>query len=118
LPPRVDGPVDYDTYAQSDRRTQIGLFNAITPENCAEIVRTQAQRWLALNRPSLTAKQIEAAESVVSMITPDLYRSGLTEAQRAANIEPALKRLEELFTREQVWRFVGAGAPYIPVRDL
>jgi hypothetical protein len=44
-----------------------------------------------------------------------MYRDGPTEAERVARIRPTLQRLEELFTREQVWRFAGAGAPYIPV---
>lgn len=111
---KADGPVDYETFAHCDRRTQVGLFNAVTPENRANLVRTQAERWLAANRPSLTAEQVSAADAALAVITPELYRPETTVEQREAITQTVLDRLASLFTREQIWRFVGAGAPYIP----
>jgi len=71
-------------------------------------------RWLNVNRRELTAEQAAAANAVISLITPELYRLETTLAERKAITQAVLGRLESLFTREQIWRFVGAGAPEIP----
>ena len=94
----------------------MGLFNAITAANRAEIVRTQATRWLEWHRPSLTPEQISAAEAAIAVITPQLYALE-TEAERVAVTRAVLDRLMVLFTREEVWRFLGAGAPFLPARS-
>lgn len=112
--PPVDGPVDYETFSRCDRSTQVGLFNAITPENRAELVRTQATRWLAHNREILTAEQIAAAEAAIAIITPALYRIETSREERRATVESVERSLAHLFTRDQMWRFIGPGAPYLP----
>ena len=111
---KVDGPVDYDTYGQSDRQTQIGLFNAITSENRALLVRTHITRWVAANSSVLNDEQLDAVKAVLEVITADLYRDGLAEEQRRGATDGVMRRLEEVFTREQIWRGFVAGAPYIP----
>ena len=91
------------------------MFNAITAENRAELVRTQATRWLALNRDVLTAEQISAADAAIAVIKPDLYRLETSPIERQALTKAVVELVSAVFTREQMWHFIGAGAPYIPL---
>jgi hypothetical protein len=66
--------VEYDTFCQQDRQSKIRLFNEISAENRAELVRTQIERWLNKNKPRLTSEQIKIMEENLSFVRADLYR--------------------------------------------
>jgi hypothetical protein len=112
--PKVDVPVDYDTYAKSDRSTQVGVFNAITAANRAQIVRTQITRWVAANRATLNAEQIEAVNAALAIVTEEMYRDRMPEERKREIMDPVVARLESVLTRDQIFRCLVAGAPHIP----
>ena len=66
--------IDYDTFMQTDVDGRIRAFNTITPENRAELVRTQIERWLEKNRSRLNAEQMQVMEENRAFVTADTYR--------------------------------------------
>jgi hypothetical protein len=91
--------VDYETFCKLDRQSKIRTFNEISPENRAELVRTQVERWLKQNRSRLTPEQIKVVENSLALITPDLYRTPKRE-EDMAKIRAFEARVRELFSPE------------------
>jgi hypothetical protein len=85
--------------ASSIGQSKIRTFNEISPENRAELVRTQVERWLKQNRSRLTPEQIKVVEDSLAVITPDLYRTPKRE-EDMAKIRELEARVRELFSRE------------------
>ncbi|HMF15282.1 MAG TPA: hypothetical protein VKE94_23370 [Gemmataceae bacterium] len=75
--------VDYDTFMQQDDQGRIETFNRVTPENRAELVRTQIQRWVDKNRPRLTAEQLKVMGENLAFVTADLYRQPVADELKA-----------------------------------
>jgi hypothetical protein len=46
-----------------------------TPEQKAQALRAQFERWLDENEPNLNARQAAAVREAIEVVTPDLYRS-------------------------------------------
>jgi hypothetical protein len=91
--------VDYETFCKLDVQNKIRIFNQVTPENKAELVRTQVERWLKQNRSRLTPEQIRIMEDSLALITPDLYRTPKRE-EDMAKIREVEARVRELFSPE------------------
>ena len=108
--------VTYDEYAQLSRDEQVSLFQEISAENRALLARTQAERWLALNREKLDAQQLEAVKAAIETIDPALYEEDKT-AEWEATTERIMKKLLAVLPPEEVGQGFGAGAPYIPPID-
>lgn len=66
--------VAYDDFCGLERERKIRLFNEISPENRAELVRTQIQRWLDKNKARLSEAQIKLMMDNIAFIKADLYR--------------------------------------------
>ena len=62
-------------------------------------------RWLATNRASLTAEQVEAAQAAIEAVTPELYRFDEPDLQRATGITEVVRRLESVLSAEQFRQF-------------
>ncbi len=107
------GTTDYDTFAQLQRQEQLRVFNAITPKNRAEIVKTQVSRWRDMNRSRLTNEQIALLDEMVAALVPSIYGRPRDRAatDRLRQLE---QRMFTLFTREEIWQATVGGAPYIP----
>ena len=86
----VQTDIDYDTFFQQDAHVRLKAFNAISPENRAELVRTHLRRWLAANQERLTPDQLAFMEDSLALIQPDAYRVTTRDAYL-----PRLKELEE-----------------------
>lgn len=105
--------IDYDTFKARDRQEQIRIFNTITSENRAELVKTQLRRWLAVNRHRLNPEQIALLEEQISFLRAELYsRPRNRELHREQ--ERLIDRMFELFTREDMFHATAANAPHIP----
>jgi hypothetical protein len=85
--------------ASSIGQSKIRTFNEISPENRAELVRTQVERWRKQKRSRLTPEQIKVVEDSLAVITPDLYRTPKRE-EDMAKIRELEARVRELFSRE------------------
>ena len=67
-------PVPYDEFfALADRDDRIRVFNEITAENRATLVRTHLERWLSRNRGRLSAEQVAMMEENIRFVGPELY---------------------------------------------
>jgi pimeloyl-ACP methyl ester carboxylesterase len=114
-PDPVEETIDYDTFMEkTELQDRLRLFNAITPENRAEIVRTQVRRWLEANRDRLTAEQIEVMEDTIASIVPDRYRQPRSkEMEKRRDLD--INRMYTVFSREdEVWRAMTIRGNYIP----
>ncbi len=93
--------LDYDTYCAMNLETKKKVFVDVTPENRAELVRTQIQRWLDKNRSRLTADQIKVMEDNIAFVKADLYKF----PRKESDLDQA-KRLEQrtlaVMTREDM----------------
>jgi hypothetical protein len=65
--------IEYDEFCKLDVKSKNGFFAVASPENRAELIRTQLQRWLAKNRARLTTAQVMVIEENIAFIKADLY---------------------------------------------
>jgi hypothetical protein len=93
--------VEYDEFCKLDLQAKNRLFNVITPENRADLIRTQIQRWLDKSRPRLTPAQIQVMEDNIAFIKADLYRLPRREADLAKAKELEQRTLA-LMSREDM----------------
>jgi hypothetical protein len=92
----------------------MATFNQITPENKADIVRTQIQRWTDVNRARLTPEQTQFMKDMLAFVTADLYRQPQSDAlmARAKDLEA---RALALFAKEDIAQAATLeAASYIP----
>ena len=83
------------------RQDQITLFNAITPQQRCDVVRTHVERWLDENRARLSTEQIEYVEGVLATLTPETYTWPKTAEQERRRDE-MIARGYTLLTRQDM----------------
>ena len=106
--------VSYDEYGPLSQDEQVQVFQEITAENRRNLVRTQAERWLAVNGDSLSSGQIEAVEYVIDRIEPWMYEESSDAEDRESVLIDIMERLSAELSNEEIALCCGAGAPYIP----
>jgi len=92
--------IDYDLFRTKSWPERIAIFNAISAEERAELVRTHVTRWLSLHRHELTDEQIEIVEENIAFISSALYERPRNEALASRYLELA-KRTAMLLSPEQ-----------------
>jgi hypothetical protein len=65
--------IDYASFRAKSRTERISLFNVISAEERAELVRAHMSQWLSLHCHELTDEQIEIVEENIAVISADLY---------------------------------------------
>jgi len=108
--------VDYDTFMRQDVQGRIGVFNQVTPENRAELVRTQIIRWVEGNRARLTPEQLKVTDENLAFVTPDRYQQQMNQEQRAQAKEMEV-RTAAVFSREEMMQALTIYATYIPKKN-
>ena len=96
-------PVPYDEFfALTDRDDdRIRVFNEITAENRATLVRTHLERWLNRNRGRLSAEQVAMMEENIRFVGPELY--GLPKKPEVqAKVLDLAERTRKLFSPSDV----------------
>ena len=93
--------IDYDSFRAQSWAERISLFNAISAEERAELVRTHVSRWLNVHRRELTDEQIAIVEENIAYISPALYELPRNEALIGEFLELA-ERTAMLLSREQM----------------
>jgi len=93
--------IEYDAFRAKSWAERIELFNAISAEERAEIVRTHVSRWLSDHRHELTDEQIAIVEENIACIRPALYTLPRDEALVNDFLELE-KRTAMLLSREQM----------------
>jgi len=112
-PSPTTGVVDYDTFMQRDTQGRLRTFNQVTPENRAELVRTQIQRWVEKNRSRLTPEQLKVMDENLAFVTADRYRQpmGPEDMARAKDLET---RTAAVLSRDDMMQALTIHADYIP----
>ena len=108
--------VSYDEYGPMEDQEKIAVFNEVSAENRALLVRTQAERWLAANRDRLSDEQVEAVEGAIAFIEPALYDEEDAEADQAAS-EEVMGRLTAVLPFEDMMQAFTRRGAYIPPSD-
>jgi hypothetical protein len=97
-----------------DRGERLKMFNAISAQNKADLVRTHFRRWRDANRASLNAAQLEALGDQLDIIRTELYQQPRDEHLKR-RADEMLDRLYSLFPRDHpMWRSSNIRADYIP----
>lgn len=79
--------ISYEAFVRLDADAQRAEFVGLSPETKARFKRERAHRWLEANRGSLSARQIAGMERAISFISPRLYASTPSEADREVEAE-------------------------------
>ncbi len=106
--------IGYDEFMPQPLQERLRIFNEVSAENRALLIKTHIERWLKCNRPRLTPEQIIVIEEIIPIITPEWY-----QADNKKKVERETKvlerKLEAVFSREDVMQFGNANfADYLP----
>ena len=105
--------VDYETFFKLDVQSRIRVFNEVTAENRAELVKTQIQRWLDQNRARLTPEQVKLLEEAVTLTVADNYKGPMNDELRT-KMQSLEKRMGAAFSQEDLRDAITINGPYIP----
>jgi hypothetical protein len=106
--------VDYFDFRTKDWGSRIKVFNTISAEERADLVRAHVRWWLEAHRATLSAEQISILEESIKAIVPELYivsqsldvaarRTGrLGDPTAVARLEPLMERAKAVFTPDQM----------------
>ena len=91
--------VNYESFRTWAER--VTLFDAISAEEKAELVRTHIRRWLEANRERLNPAQIEMMEENIAYVKAELYV--VPKSDESRNELKALEaRTAALFSGDQI----------------
>jgi hypothetical protein len=93
--------IDYDEFRRTTWEERVAIFNALSSEKKAELVRSQIAGWLERHRGELSPPQIEFLEEAARWPSADMYEARKPDAvvARAKDME---KRARALLSREQI----------------
>ena len=104
---------DYDTFFKLDVQGRIRLFNQISAENRAALVKEQIERWTEANRSTLSSAQLDVLKAAAAFATPDKYRLPKSE-QTEKESKDLEQRARALFSPEQGAQAFTIRGDYIP----
>ena len=111
-----DITVTYDEFGPMADQDKIRVFNEVSPENRALLVRTQAERWLAANRDRLSEEQVEAVEGAIAFIRPELYDEANREAEQA-EMQVVMQSVTAVLSDAEVMHAFTRRGAYIPPQE-
>ena len=106
--------INYDQFYLKPVKDRIKIFNEISAENRAFLVKTQSERWLAANRSRLNHEQVSVVEEIIQSISPEWYQTGRDVENIDQKTGALIKNLEAVLSREDVLQFATNRADYIP----
>ena len=75
--------IEYDVFCKlADVESKRTAFVSATPDNQAELVRTQVQRWRDANQARLNATQLDFLKELIALLGPEAYSSPRSDAVR------------------------------------
>src|SRR5690606_38768814 len=100
-PPAVQ-EITYEAFVSLDDEDRRATFTELPPERKSAFKRERARRWVEANQAILSPRQLAAMERAIAFLSPRLYASRPSDADRQA--EAALQReLECSLGRERVY---------------
>jgi len=108
--------IEYDTFCKlPDVEAKRSAFVAATPENQAELARTQIERWRDANMARLKPEQAEFLAEMIAFVTPEAYAPGQASSEMRAKRRTLQGKQRELFTYADLQGMESNG-PCIPKR--
>lgn len=107
--------VNYDQFFLISVNERWDIFNEISAENRAFLVKTHAERWLAVNRSRLADEQVYVVEELIQSISPEWYKTRLDFSEEIhPEAEVLVNKVEAVLSREDVIQLAANRAEYIP----
>jgi hypothetical protein len=106
--------ITYDQFMPQPLQERIRIFDEISAENCAQLIKTHVERWLAANRPRLTHEQTVVVEEIIHSISSEWYKRERDFERAAQEVEALRKKAEAVFSREDVMQIMSNRADYVP----
>lgn len=106
--------IGYDQFMPQPLQERIRIFNEVSAENRALLVKTHVERWLAANRSRLTDEQVAVVEEIIPFIAPEWYQAERDFEKIHQEAEALREKLEAVFSREEVGQIVTECAEYVP----
>lgn len=106
--------ISYDQFMPQTLRRRIQLFNEVSAENRALLLRTHVERWLAANRRRLTPEQIAILKEIGERISPEWYREDRDFERLRDEVEGLRARAEAVLPLEDVVQILSNRADYVP----
>jgi len=108
--------VNYDQFYLTPVKERIKIFNKISAENRAFLVKTHAERWLTGNRSRLTHEQSSAVEEMIHSISPEWYKTRHDFSEEInRETEVLINKVEAVLSREDVLQLATNRAKHIPI---
>ena len=108
--------VNYDQFFLKSPKERFVIFNEISADNRAFLVKTQAERWLAANRSRLAHEQVSVVEEFIRSISPEWYKKRHDFSKEIdPKVEVLIKKVEAVLSREDVLQLSTNRAEYIPI---
>jgi hypothetical protein len=98
---QASGLVTYDDFGQKFELERLTIFNTISPENRAALVREQITRWQTKNSARLTSDQQQLIDDALNVIEADMYDvNSPRRSELQAQMKAVEARVRTLFTIE------------------
>jgi len=106
--------IGYDQFMPQPLQDRRRIFNEISAENRALLIKTHVERWLAANRLRLNHEQVAVLEEIIPFISPESYRAERDFEQVAQEAEALRQKAETVFSREDVRQIMSDRPEYVP----
>lgn len=108
---RARPTINYEKFKALDNQGRIKIFNEISPENRALLMKTQVENWLADNRSRINQEQLAFVEEMIGFIKPELYAEDRDYRKVTQEADKLFKKAEAVFSRDEIMEmtFVSVG---------
>ena len=107
--------IGYDEWMPQPLPERRRIFNEISAENRALLIKTHIERWLAANRQRLNNEQITVVEEIIiPFITPERYRAERDIEKVEQEADALLQKAEGVFSGEDLRQILSPRTEYVP----
>jgi hypothetical protein len=103
--------INYEEFKALNNQERVKIFNAISAENRALLMKTQVENWLAENRSQLHQEQLAVVEEIIRFAKPEMYEEDRDYLKVTQEADKLIKKAEAVFSREETMEmtFVSGG---------
>jgi hypothetical protein len=106
--------IGYDQFMPQPLQERLRIFNEISAENRALLIKTHVERWLAANRSRLDHEQIAVIDESIRSISPEWYQAQRDEEKVMREAESLREKAEAVLSREDMIQVFTNCAEYVP----
>src|SRR4051812_40141910 len=107
--------IGYDQFMPQPLQERLRIFNEISAENRALLIKSHVERWLAANRSRLNHEQVAILEEIIHSISPEWYNMEVRDEEKVLQEGEGLrKKAATIFSYEDMVQIMTNRADYIP----